>query len=88
MNKLPKALSAKQQEELIGALKDRFEKNLKRHEGLDWAKVQLDWRLIQKNFGLFRKWSAPEVSLMWLDMIKSRANTSFLIVQQKVHQAA
>jgi hypothetical protein len=40
MNKLPKALSAKQQEELIGALKDRFEKNLKRHEGLYWAKVQ------------------------------------------------
>ena len=40
MNKLPKALSAKQQEELIGALKDRFEKNLKRHDGLEWAKVQ------------------------------------------------
>ncbi len=40
MNKLPKALSAKQQEELISALKDRFEKNLKRHDGFEWSKVQ------------------------------------------------
>ena len=41
MNKLPKALSAKQQEELISALKDRFEKNLKRHDGLFWARSRL-----------------------------------------------
>jgi hypothetical protein len=40
MNKLPKALSAKQQKELICALKERFEKNLKRHDGFEWAKVQ------------------------------------------------
>ncbi len=35
-----KELSPKQREELFGALKDRFEKNLNRHKGLDWAKVQ------------------------------------------------
>ncbi len=35
-----KELSPKQREELLGALKDRFEKNLNRHKGLDWAKVQ------------------------------------------------
>ena len=35
-----KELSSKQREELLGALKDRFEKNLNRHKGLDWAKVQ------------------------------------------------
>src|SRR6187431_128624 len=35
-----KALSPKQREELLKALKDRFEKNLNRHKGLDWAKVQ------------------------------------------------
>lgn len=35
-----KELSPKQREELLGALKARFEKNLNRHEGLDWAKVQ------------------------------------------------
>ena len=35
-----KELTPKQREELLGALKDRFEKNLNRHKGLDWAKVQ------------------------------------------------
>ena len=33
-------LSPKQRDELLAALKDRFEKNLNRHKGLDWAKVQ------------------------------------------------
>src|SRR5580692_5075421 len=33
-------LSAKQREELLRALKARFEKNMNRHPGLDWAKVQ------------------------------------------------
>jgi len=35
-----KYLSPKQREELLGALKDRFEKNMIRHQGLLWAKVQ------------------------------------------------
>jgi len=35
-----KELSPKQREELLAALKVRFEKNLNRHKGLDWAKVQ------------------------------------------------
>jgi hypothetical protein len=35
-----KELSQKQREELLSALKDRFEKNLNRHKGLDWDKVQ------------------------------------------------
>jgi hypothetical protein len=33
-------LSAKQAGELIAALKARFDKNINRHKGLDWAKVQ------------------------------------------------
>ena len=33
-------LSPKQREELLGALKARFEKNMSRHNGLEWAKVQ------------------------------------------------
>jgi hypothetical protein len=36
-----KELSQKQREELLAALKARFEKNLNRHKGLDWAKVQV-----------------------------------------------
>jgi hypothetical protein len=35
-----KELSPKEREELLRALKDRFEKNLNRHKGLDWAKVR------------------------------------------------
>lgn len=34
-----KELSQKQREELLAGLKARFEKNPKRHAGLDWAKV-------------------------------------------------
>jgi hypothetical protein len=33
-------LSKKQREELLRALKARFEKNMNRHRGLDWAEVQ------------------------------------------------
>ncbi len=35
-----KELSPKQREELLRALKDRFEKNMNRHKGLEWAKVR------------------------------------------------
>jgi hypothetical protein len=35
-----KELSSKQREALLAALKTRFEKNVKRHKGIDWAKVQ------------------------------------------------
>ena len=35
-----KELSPKQREELLKALKARFEKNMNRHKGLEWAKVQ------------------------------------------------
>ena len=35
-----KQLSPKQSEELLTALKARFEKNLNRHKGVEWAKVQ------------------------------------------------
>jgi hypothetical protein len=43
MSKKPmskKELSAEQREELLSALKARFEKNMDRHKGLEWAKVQ------------------------------------------------
>jgi len=40
MNKTKKELPAKQREELLTALKTRFEKNMDRHKGLEWPKVQ------------------------------------------------
>ena len=35
-----KKLTSEQREELVNALKTRFEKNMNRHKGLEWAKVQ------------------------------------------------
>ncbi len=35
-----KDLPAKQQEELLSTLKARFEKNMTRHKGMEWVKVQ------------------------------------------------
>src|SRR6267378_5797075 len=40
INSNKKDLSPEQAEELRGALKARFEKNMNRHKGLEWAKVQ------------------------------------------------
>ena len=40
INSNKKELSPKQREELLRALKARFEKNMNRHKGLEWAKVQ------------------------------------------------
>jgi hypothetical protein len=35
-----KQIKAKEHQELLGTLKDRFEKNMNRHKGLEWSKVQ------------------------------------------------
>jgi len=40
MNSNKKQLSPEQGEELLRTLKARFEKNMNRHKGLEWAKVQ------------------------------------------------
>jgi Protein of unknown function (DUF4256) len=39
-NSSKKDLSPEQREELLGALKARFERNMNRHKGLEWAQVQ------------------------------------------------
>ncbi len=83
-----KDLSPEQREELLRALKARFEKNMNRHKGLEWAKVQASWQLILKNCGHSMKWKEPAVNRMLLVMIKRRANIFFMIVQRKVLKAA
>jgi len=40
MHKLKKELSSEQHEELLRALKARFDKNMNRHKDLDWTEVQ------------------------------------------------
>lgn len=53
-----KALPLKQREELINILKKRFEKNMHRHKGLDWAKVQAR---LEANAG--KLWSLNEMEM-------------------------
>ena len=49
-------LSQKQREELLKTFKARFEKNVGRHKGLDWAKVQVR---LEAKFG--KLWSLNEM---------------------------
>jgi hypothetical protein len=49
-------LSADQQKELLKVLKARFEKNMKRHKGIDWNKVQTK---LEANPG--KLWSLDEM---------------------------
>jgi len=50
------SISKEQREELLRALKARFEKNMKRHEGLQWSDLQA--RLVRINGAL---WSLSEM---------------------------
>ena len=59
MNKIKstkRELSSGQSEELISALKARFEKNMNRHKGLEWAKVQANLKANPKKL-----WSLNEM---------------------------
>jgi hypothetical protein len=50
------AISKEQREQLLKTLKARFEKNMKRHEGLEWSDLQA--RLVRKSGAL---WSLIEM---------------------------
>jgi Protein of unknown function (DUF4256) len=47
-----KNLSAEEREELFRALKARFEKNMNRHKGLEWGKVQAKLETTEKLWSL------------------------------------
>ncbi|MGG3890646.1 DUF4256 domain-containing protein [Metabacillus fastidiosus] len=53
-----KELSQEQSEELIGVLKARFEKNMNRHKGLEWDKVQA-----KLNANTEKLWSLNEMEI-------------------------
>jgi uncharacterized protein DUF4256 len=56
---MKKELSPKQREELLKALKARFEKNMNRHKGLEWAKVQS--RICELEANPEKIWSLSEM---------------------------
>lgn len=55
---MKKQLSAKQKEELINTLRERFAKNMSRHKGIEWAKVQAK---LEANGG--KMWSLNEMEI-------------------------
>jgi Protein of unknown function (DUF4256) len=59
MKSTKKELPSKQRDDLLRALKARFEKNMNRHEGLEWAKVQS--RLCGTEAGAEKLWSLNEM---------------------------
>jgi hypothetical protein len=58
INSKKKELSPEQREDLLGVLKARFEKNMNRHKGLEWAKVKA--KLDQKD-STEKLWSLNEM---------------------------
>ena len=56
MNNLNKVLSQQQREELLRVLKARFEKNMNRHEGIEWVNVQAKLEAITEKL-----WSLNEM---------------------------
>jgi len=80
-------LSSQQSTELITTLKSRFEKNMTRHQGLEWAKVQARlegnpeklWSLHEME----RTGGEPDVVVT----TRRLANTFFTIVRRKVRKA-
>ena len=58
-----KKLSPEQGEELLSALKARFEKNMKRHKGLEWAKVQAKLEAGPDSYRDEKLWSLDEMEI-------------------------
>src|SRR5258705_961909 len=61
MNNNKKKLSPEQREELLRTLKKRFEKNMNRHKGLQWDKVQS--RLIGMEANPGKLWSLDDMEI-------------------------
>ena len=83
-----KDLSREPREELLRALKARFEKNMNRHIGLEWGKVQAKLEANADKLWSLMKWKELAVNRTLLDMIKRQANTFFMIVPRRVQKAA
>ncbi len=58
MNTKKKELSPETREELLSTLKTRFEKNMNRHKGLEWAKIQAK---LDQQVGGEKLWSLNEM---------------------------
>jgi hypothetical protein len=58
LEKIKRKLSPEQREELLRTLKARFEKNMKRHKDIEWAKIQAK---LDSPVGVEKLWSLSEM---------------------------
>jgi hypothetical protein len=83
-----KTLSPKKHDELLGVLKARFENNMKRHQGLEWAKVQTKLEAntdkLSSLYEMERTGGEPDV----VGQDKETGEYFFMIVPRKVLKAA
>src|SRR2546421_9009403 len=88
LNSNKKELSPEQREELLRALKARFEKNMNRHKGLEWAKVQAKLEANNEKLWSLNEMerSGGEPDVVGVD--KKTGEYIFLIVQRKAPKAA
>jgi uncharacterized protein DUF4256 len=88
MPKINKELTSEQREELFRALQTRLEKNMNRHNGLEWDKIQA-----KLDANTEKLWSLNEMERTGgePDVVcydKRTGESSFMIVQRKVLKAA
>jgi hypothetical protein len=63
MNSMKKNLSPEQHNDLLSALKTRFEKNMNRHKGLEWANVQAKLAANPDSYRDEKLWSLNEMEV-------------------------
>src|SRR6202140_1638338 len=88
INSNKKDLSPEQREELLRALKARFEKNMNRHKGLEWTKVQAKLEVNAEKLWALNEMerTGGEPDVVGHD--KKTGEYIFMIVQRKVLKAA
>lgn len=87
-DEMRKELSLEQREGLLKILKARFEKNIHRHKGLEWAKLQVKLDANPEKLWSLNEMEKPAVNRMLLLLIHKKTNTFFTIVQRKVLKGA
>lgn len=68
-----KSLSSKQSEDLLNTLKTRFEKNMSRHKGVEWSKIEAKLRSNTSKLWLLnemeRTGGEPDVVILGKDLV-------------------
>lgn len=87
-NSVNKDIASEEREELLNVLKARFEKNMHRHQGIEWEDVQAKLDANPQKLWSLNEMEKAVVNQMLLVMLKRRMSIFFMIVQRKVQKVA